>query len=300
MTRWQRFVPVSWHVHRQQRGYSASAYTDSVGQDLELPPPLSLVRTTTLNLMESIGFPIAALVVGAYLGGRNVGLLAGLGATWLTAVIRKVVTGSVPGLVMIMVIILTLQTALAIGTGNLWIFLLHFPLANLVLCVLFARTARSDEPLAEKLAGEVISLKQPTIRQACLHRFFQGATWLWAGVFLVLGACMGALLASQTTATFLVYSVVATAVLIVLGIVACVLWLRAVLRRHQMSVRFARTLPCLLAENGRTSWSDRCGWSGWAARFARSRPAGPRCRSPWRVRPRAEPMWSRSSCGTAG
>jgi uncharacterized membrane protein len=223
-----------------------------VGQDLELPPPRRLVRTTALNLIESIGFPIAALVIGAWLGGRDVGLLAGVGATWITAAIRKVVTGSVPGLVTIMVVILTLQTALAVGTGDLWIFLLHFPLANLVLCVLFARTARSDNPLAEKLAGEVICLRQPPIRQQCLLRFFQGATWLWASVFLLLGGCMGALLATQTAATFVLYSVVATVALIVLGIVASTLWLRTVLHRHQLGLRFARTLaaPKLVLQSG--------------------------------------------------
>ncbi len=242
MSRSSVFSPIAGYLKRRRRGHSASAYTDSVGQDLELPPPLCLVRTTALNLAESVGFPVAALAIGAWLGGRNVGLLAGVGATWITAAIRKIVTGSVPGLVTIMVVILTLQTALAIGTGDLWIFLLHFPLANLVLCFLFARTARSDEPLAEKLAGEVISLRQPTIRQACLRRFFQGATWLWAGVFLLLGACMGALLATQPTSTFVLFSVVATVVLIVLGIIASTVWLRAVLHRHKLRVRFARAL----------------------------------------------------------
>jgi hypothetical protein len=247
MTRSLRFHPISPHLRRPGGPHSGSSYTDSVGQDLELPPPLCLVRTTAWNLIESIGFPVAALAIGAWLGGRNAGLLAGLGATWITAAIRKIMTGSVPGLVMIMVIILTLQTALAIGTGDLWIFLLHFPLANLVLCVLFARTARSDEPLAEKLAGEVISLRQPPIRQACLHRFFQGATWLWAGVFLLLGGCMGALLATQPTATFVLFSVVATVALIVLGIFASTVWLRTVLRRHKLRVRFARALAGLAA-----------------------------------------------------
>ena len=219
--------------------HSASAYTDSVGQDLELPRPLSLVRTTAWNLIESIGFPVAALVLGAWLGGRNAGLLAGLGAIWITAGIRKLVTGSVPALVMIMVIILTLQTALAVGTGNLWIFLLHFPLANLVLCLVFARTARTDKPLAEVLAGEVISLRLPSVRMPGLRRFFQGATWLWAGVFLLLGGCMGALLATQTTATFLVFSLIATIVLIVIGVAACTVWFRSVLRRLGLSVRFS-------------------------------------------------------------
>lgn len=220
-------------------GTSAGAYTDSVGQDLELPRPLRLVRTTAWNLIESIGFPVAALAIGAWLGGRDVGLLAGLGAIWLTAGIRKVVTGCVPGLVVIMVIILTLQTALAIGTGNLWIFLLHFPLANLVLCFLFARTARSDLPLAERLASEVISLRQPTIRLPGLHRFFQGATWLWAGVFFVLGGCMGALLATQTTPAFLLFSVIATVALIALGVAASTVWFRSVLRKLGVSVRFS-------------------------------------------------------------
>jgi len=206
---------------------------------LELPRPLCLVRTTAWSLIESIGFPLAALAIGAWLGGRDAGLLAGLGATWITAGIRRVVTGSVPGLVTIMVIILTIQTALAIGTGDLWIFLLHFPLANFALCLLFARTARADVPLAEKLAGEVISLRQPATRQPGLQRFFQGATWLWAGVFLLLGVCMAVLLATEPTVTFLVFSVVATGALIVLGVAASVVWLRTVLHRLKLSVRFA-------------------------------------------------------------
>jgi hypothetical protein len=221
--------------------HSASAYTGSVGQDLELPRPLSLVRVTAWNLIESIGFPVAALVIGAWLGGRDAGLWAGLGAIWITAGIRRFVTGSVPALVTIMVIILTLQTALAVGTGNLWIFLLHFPLANLVLCVVFARTARTDKPLAEKLAREVISLRLPSIRLPGLKRFFQGATWLWAGVFLLLGGCMGALLATQATAAFLVFSLIATVTLIVLGVGASTVWFRSVLRRLGLSVRFVAT-----------------------------------------------------------
>jgi hypothetical protein len=207
-------------------------------QDLELPRPLNLARTTAWNLVESVGFPIAALVIGVWLGGRDVGLAAGVGATWITAVIHKIVTGSVPGLVTIMVIILTLQTVLAIGTGDLWIFLLHFPLANLVLSVLFARTARSGEPLAEKLAGEVICLRQPSVRQPGLRRFFQAATWLWACVFLLLGACMGALLATQPTPAFLLFSVIATVTLIATGVAASTVWFRSVLRRLGLGVRF--------------------------------------------------------------
>jgi hypothetical protein len=133
-----------------------------VGQDLELPRPLSLVRTTAGNLIESIGFPVVALVVGAWLGGRDAGLLA----------------------------------------------------------------------------GEVISLRQPAVRLPALKRFFRGATWLWAAIFLLLGGCMGALLATQTTAAFLVFSLIATGTLIVLGVGGSTVWLRSVLHRLGLSVRF--------------------------------------------------------------
>ena len=39
---------------------------------------------------------VAAYLVAAWIDGRNAGLVAGLAVIWLTAVIRKVATGSVP------------------------------------------------------------------------------------------------------------------------------------------------------------------------------------------------------------
>jgi hypothetical protein len=49
-------------------------------------------------------------VVAAWLAGRDAGLVAGLVAIWLTVVIRKVATGSVPSLLTISAVMLTLQT----------------------------------------------------------------------------------------------------------------------------------------------------------------------------------------------
>jgi hypothetical protein len=80
-------------------------------------------------------------------GGRDAGLVAGLVAIWLTVAIRKVATGSVPSLLTISAVVLTVQSALALATGELWLFLLQFPLANLCMCVLFARTASGPNPL---------------------------------------------------------------------------------------------------------------------------------------------------------
>jgi hypothetical protein len=206
---------------------------------LELPRPFRLLRTTAWSLTESAGLPIAAFAIAAWLGGRDAGLLAGLGATWITALVRKIVTGSVPSLLTISAIVLTLQTIVVITTGQLWIFLLHFPLANLCLCVLFARTARGPDPLLARLAAEVVGLRQPATHYPGLHRFFQGGTWLWAGIFMALAAVLAGLMLTQPLPAFLTLSTVATIGLILAGAGVSVIWLRFVLRRVGLKVRFA-------------------------------------------------------------
>jgi hypothetical protein len=210
-----------------------------MSQHLELPRPLQLLRVMAWSLSESLGIPVAAYAIAAWLGGRDAGLVAGLAATWITIIVRRLAAGSVPGLLAISAIVLSIQTAVVLATGNLLIFLVHFPLANLCLCILFARTARGPKPLCAQLAAEMLALRQPAGDQPGLHRFFQGATWLWAGIFLALAACLAVLLPIEPTATFLLLCTVATIALIVAGIGASVLWFRSVLRTLGLRLRFA-------------------------------------------------------------
>ncbi|HEX9537089.1 MAG TPA: hypothetical protein VGA04_02830 [Streptosporangiaceae bacterium] len=210
-----------------------------MAQDLEVPRPLRLLLTAGWSLTESAGLPVAAYAVAAWIDGRNAGLVAGLVATWLTAVIRKVVTGSVPSLLTISALVLTVQTAVVLATGELWLFLLQFPLANLCMCVLFARTASGPDPLVARLAAEVVALRQPSTHHPGLHRFFQGATWLWAGIFLMLTAGLAVLMVTEPTRMFLMLSTAVTAALVVAGTGASTLWFLTVLRRLGLRLRFA-------------------------------------------------------------
>ena len=200
---------------------------------------MQLLRTAGWNLAESFGLPTVGYALAAWLAGRDAGLWAMLAAIWVTAVIRKLATGSVPGLVMISLVVLTVQTVAAIVTGSLWIFLVHFPLANLGLCLLFARTARGHSPIAARLAAEVIGLRCPAIHQPRLHSFFQHVTVLWAGVFLLLAVTLGALLATVPVAIYVPVWAVTTVTLIAVGIGASAMWLRSVLRRLSIGFRFA-------------------------------------------------------------
>jgi hypothetical protein len=226
-----------------------AAVTMSAGQDdagsfqavgdLELPRPLRLLLTASWSVGESAGLPMAAYLLADWAAGRSAGMIAGLAAIWLTTVIRKVMTGSVPSLLTISVLVLTVQTAVALATGELWLFLLQFPLANLAMFVMFARTAGGPDPIVARLAAEVVALRQPHGHHPGLHRFFQGATRLWAGIFLLLTAGLVALMMTEPASTFLLLCTVTTVALTAAGIGASALWFLAVLRRLGLRLRFA-------------------------------------------------------------
>jgi hypothetical protein len=210
-----------------------------VSECVEVPRPARLLRTAGLNVAESFGLPAAAYFLAAEFAGRDAGLWAMLGVIWLTAAARQVLTRSIPSLVLISLIVLTVQTVAAIATGNLLIFLVHFPIANFGLCLLFAWTARGHNPIAARLAGEVIGLHCPPVHQPRLNNFFRHVTVLWAGVFLLLAVSLGALLATIPIVTYVPVWAATTVVLIAAGVAASVLWLRAVLRRLGIEFRFA-------------------------------------------------------------
>jgi uncharacterized membrane protein len=224
-------------------GGPAPAAGARVTGDLEIPRPLRLVLTAGWNLAESAGLPVAACLVAAWADGRDAGIIAGLTAIWLTAVIRKVMTGSVPSLLTISAVVLTVQAAAVLATGELWLFLLQVPLANLCMCVLFARTASGPDPLIARLAAEVVALREPATRHPGLHRFYQEATWLWAGIFLLLAAILAILMATEPAKVFLLVSTVITAALVAVGTGASALWFRSALRTLGLRLCFTEHHP---------------------------------------------------------
>lgn len=211
----------------------------AMAEHLELPRPWRLMLTAGWNLAESLALPVVGYYVGAKLGGRDAGMVAATGVVWLTALGRKVVTRTVPGLLTISALVLTVQTGMVIVTGSMLLFLLQFPLANLGLCVLFARTAPTRKPLVAQLAAEVVALRQPSAHHPGLHRFFQGATWFWAGLFLLLTLGMAVMMVTEPFKLFMLVSTAATIALMLVGAAVCVIWFLAVVRRLGIRLRFS-------------------------------------------------------------
>jgi hypothetical protein len=206
---------------------------------LELPHPWRLLWTAVWNMAESVGLPFGAYVIGTDVAGRDPGLLAGLGVVWLLIVFRKVASGSVSSLLMISGAVLTVQTAVVIATGNVWMYMLQFPLANLAMCVIFAWTAPTRKPLVAQLATDVVALKHPAAHHPGLHRFFQGVTWFWAGLFLLLTLGMAIMMVTEPFKLFMLVSSAATVGLLLVGVAVCVIWFLAALRRFGLRLHFA-------------------------------------------------------------
>jgi hypothetical protein len=211
----------------------------AMAEHLELPRPWRLMLTAGWNLAESLGIPVAGYFIGARLGGRDAGMMAATAAVWLAVAGRKIITRGVPGLLMISALVLTLQTAVVMVTGSMLFFLLQFPLANLGLCLLFARTARTRKPLVAQLAAEVVALRHPSHHPG-LHKFFQGATWLWAGIFALSTLGLAAAMALEPVKAFMLLTTAVTLGGVLAGTGASAVWFLRVLRRFGLRVRFAQ------------------------------------------------------------
>ncbi len=199
-----------------------------------------LALTAGWNFAESLGLPLIAYLGGERLGGQGTGMAAATAMVWLTAAAREVLAGSVPGLLMISGLVLTLQTALVLATGSVLLFLLQFPVANLALCIVFARTAPTGRPLVARLAAEVVALRRPSAAHPGLDSFFRGVTWLWAGIFATSAIGLVILLAVEPAPVFLLLTTVVTIGGVAAGTLLSVLWFGRMLRRCGLRVRFGQ------------------------------------------------------------
>ena len=85
-----------------------------------------------------------------------------------------------------------------------------------------------------------MALRQPAAHHAGLHRFFQGATWLWAGIFFISTVGLGVLMAFEPVKVFLLLTTVVTVGGTVAGTFLSACWFFRVLHRFGLRVRFAQ------------------------------------------------------------
>jgi hypothetical protein len=87
-----------------------------------------------------------------------------------------------------------------------------------------------------------VALKQPETHHPGLHRFFQGATWFWAGLFLLLTLGMSVMMITEPYKLFMLVSSAYAVGLTLFGAAICVVWFLAVVRRLGLRLRFSAVL----------------------------------------------------------
>lgn len=206
---------------------------------LEVARPWLLLRTAAWGLAEAAGLPVGAYLGMSALAGPAAGIVCSVAVVWLIAGVRKLTTGKVPGLLMISAVLLCIQAALVLATGQAWIYLLQFPVAKLILSVLFARSAATADPLVARLATEFASVRHHGVDSPGLRHFFRRNTWLWSGVFAALAAGFTGLIVTEPITQFLIISTVVTVALVGTAAVISALWFGVVLKSNGLRLRFA-------------------------------------------------------------
>ena len=206
---------------------------------LEVARPWPLLRTAAWGLAEAAGLPLVAYLGVSAFAGRAWGVIASLAVVWLTALGRKLASGKIPGLLMISALMMCVQAVLVLATGQVWIYLLQFPAAKLILSVLFAKSARTADPLVARLATEFASIRHNGVNSPALQLFFKRNTWLWAGVFGMLAAGFAGLVAIEPIAQFLIISTASTVAFVSAAAAMSALWFRTVLKHNGLRLAFA-------------------------------------------------------------
>jgi hypothetical protein len=88
------------------------------------------------------------------------------------------------------------------------------------------------------MAAEMTCLRHNCARDTGLHRYFKGATWLWAGIFALLAVVFAPLVATEPIPVFLLASTGIYLVVIGTGAAVSAWWFFAVLRRQGMRLSF--------------------------------------------------------------
>ena len=207
---------------------------------IELPRPYRLLWTVGWGLTESIGLPAIGYVLGQALDGRNAAMLGGTAVLWLIAIVRKVVMGSVPGLVTISALVMTVQAAIAVSTGQCAVLPDSVP-ARQPRAGRALRTDRSDREAPGRAAGgrNRGSCTQTSLRHPSLNSFFQGVTWLWASLFFLMTVGFTVMMLTERLTLFLLLTTAVTVGIVVVGAGFSALWFSAVIRKSGLRVRFA-------------------------------------------------------------
>lgn len=178
----------------------------------ELPNLRSLARHALPTLLEATILPLVVFYAAMWLLGVWGALVAGL--LWsYGAIARRLLTRrSVPAVLVLGAIALTVRTVLAMASGSIVVYFLQPTLGTVATAGAFLVSVRAGRPMAQRLAADFFPLPEHVLARPWVQRFFDRISIVWGLVQMVNAGVTVWLVLNQPVGTYVIAKTVVSLV----------------------------------------------------------------------------------------
>lgn len=160
------------------------------------------IRHALPNVIEGKIVPVVLFVALLELTGSTWALLAALAWSLTSIAVRRATGRRVPGLIVLSAVALTARTVAALVSGSMLVYFLQPTITTVLVGLAFMASVALGNPLALKLACDVLPFDDDTTSHPLVRQFFTRLSALWAVTSMVNASITVWLLLTQSTTTF--------------------------------------------------------------------------------------------------
>jgi hypothetical protein len=207
-----------------------------VHHPIVIPNLRDAIRHALPNVVEGKLVPVVLFVGLLEVTGSTWALLAALAWSLSSVGYRRATGRRVPGLVVLSTVALVARTVAALASGSMFVYFLQPTVTTVVVGVAFMASVAMGNPLALRLACDVLPFDDATTAHPLVRQFFVRLSVLWAVTSMVNASITIWLLVTQSTTTFvLVKSVLGPSTAgVTIGIAA--IWFKLTLMRSKTTL----------------------------------------------------------------
>lgn len=204
-----------------------------------IPNLRDAIRHAVPNVVEGKLVPVVLFVVLLELTGSTWALLAALAWSLASIGYRRATGRRVPGLIVLSAVALAARTVAALASGSLFVYFLQPTLTTIVVGLAFMASVAVGNPLALKLACDVLPFDDSTTSHPLVRQFFVRLSVLWAFTSMVNASITIWLLVTQSTTTFVLVKSVLGPSTAAVTIAIAAIWFKLTVTRAGASVVWA-------------------------------------------------------------
>jgi hypothetical protein len=168
------------------------------------PSLRSVVTRVAATLWVSCIAPALLFAIALAASGLSAAIVVAL--VWLCGVVcwRWATSGPPCGLLILTIAIMTVRSAIALATGNAFVYFIQPVFADVAVSALFLGSLLTTRPLVARLAPDFYPMTDALAARPRVHALFRRLTLMWGLVVLSKGIVTLWLLESQSTVNFVI------------------------------------------------------------------------------------------------